>query len=480
MNKRLINVNKLLGKTIAIYGLSKTGISAAKALGQRGIHIILWDENKDKIENAASLGFVVKNLHEADFSKIDYLIWSPGIPHTLPTPNPIALKAKEHNVPIVCDIEFFTSIFTNGKYIGITGTNGKSTTTGLIHHIFKTAGKETAIGGNYGIPVFDLPELSNKGFYILELSSYQIELSPSLNMDCAILTNISEDHIDRHKDMNGYISVKKRIFNRVDDKAHFNIITVDDKYSQKVFEEISDIKLKDTTVPVSSSKRIKGVYVDSDGVLKDNFWEKDKKIFDLSKLENLQGKHNWQNIAISYAVSKCYDIDTEQFKTALQTFTNLPHRMEKIPTEGMFENIQIINDSKGTNADATQYPLQAYSEIYWIAGGRPKSDGIDPLIKFIKPSKIFRAYMIGEATRPFHKIVKERTKSYRCWTLKKAVKKAFKHMLKDMKKGYAKNPTLLLSPSATSWDQFKSFEDRGDQFKQIVKEVMNKYDKKSK
>ena len=131
MNKRLINVNKLLGKTIAIYGLSKTGISAAKALGQRGIHIILWDENKDKIENAASLGFVVKNLHEADFSKIDYLIWSPGIPHTLPTPNPIALKAKEHNVPIVCDIEFFTSIFTNVKYIGITGTNGKSTTTGL-------------------------------------------------------------------------------------------------------------------------------------------------------------------------------------------------------------------------------------------------------------------------------------------------------------------------------------------------------------
>ncbi|MDR2934166.1 MAG: UDP-N-acetylmuramoyl-L-alanine--D-glutamate ligase [Rickettsiales bacterium] len=471
------NIN-LFGKTIAVYGLNKTGVAIATSLKQRGAYIIAWDDNKNAQENASSKGIFLKNLYDEDFKNVDYLVWSPGISHTIPTPHPIATNAKIAGVEIISDIEVFMNMFPKNKYIGITGTNGKSTVTGLIHHILKTNKIETAVGANYGIPVFALPELSEKGVYVFELSSYMIELTPSLNIDCAVLTNMSPDHLDRHKNMDGYAKIKSQIFNRTDNKSHFNIIGIDDKHSAKIYEEVIKNRNTDTTIPVSIKNSIKGIYVDDDGILKDNFFEKNKKVFDLKKLTNLLGKHNWQNIAECYAVACCYKIPTEKFIIALQSFENLDHRMEKLPMPKYFENITVVNDSKGTNADSTKYALDAYKEIYWIAGGRQKTDGIEPLVKMLKPSKIIRAYMIGEATRPYHKIAKNKIDSYRCWTMKRAVNKAFKHITHDMKKGIVSHPTLLLSPSATSWDQYKSFEHRGDEFKKIVADVVAKYTKK--
>ncbi len=471
------NIN-LFGKTIAIYGLNKTGISIANALKQRGAYVVAWDDDKNAQSNAVKNNIFLNNLYNEDFKKIDFLVWSPGIAHTLPTPHIIATNAKNAGVEIVSDIEFFLSLFPKNRYIGITGTNGKSTVTGLIHHILKTNKIETAVGANYGIPVFDLPILSEKGAYVFELSSYQIELTPSLNVDCALLTNISPDHLDRHKNMDGYAEVKSRIFNRTDSKSHFNIISVDDKYSAKIYESVCKNCSDDLTIPVSIKNVVKGIYVDADGILRDNFFEKNKKIFDLKKLSNLLGKHNWQNIAECYAFAKCYKISAEKFIASLQSFESLSHRMEKISVPECFENIAIVNDSKGTNADSTKYALDAYREIYWIAGGRAKTDGIDPLVKMLKPSKIIRAYMIGEATRAYHKIAKNKIDSYRCWTMKRAVSKALKHILSDVKKGRVSHPTLLLSPSATSWDQYKSFEHRGEDFKKIVNEIIAKHEEK--
>ena len=467
----------LFGKTVAIYGLSKTGLAVANALKQRGVYVIAWDDNKDTQILATKNNIILKNLHDCDFNDIDYLIWSPGIPHTLPKPNPIAIKAKNAGVEIISDIEVFINLFPDYKYIGITGTNGKSTVTGLIYHILSCSGKDSAVGANYGIPVFNLPKLTKDGIYVFELSSYQIELTPSLNMSCSVLTNISPDHLDRHKDMDGYSSIKARIFNRTDNKQHYNVICIDDEYSKKIFKKIST-NVKDVTVPVSTKKKVGGVYVTNDGLLKDNFFEKNITILDLKTITNLLGKHNWQNIANCYAVSRCYKVKINQFIEALKSFVNLEHRMEKVGIPDCFNNILIVNDSKGTNADATQYALGAYNEIYWIAGGRPKTDGIDPLMPLINNKKIIRGYMIGEATSAYHKLVKRKINSDRCWYMKCAVYKAFKHILKDLKKGVVTHPTLLLSPSATSWDQYKSFEDRGNNFKLLIMQIADKYSRK--
>ena len=467
----------LFGKTVAIYGLSKTGLAAANALKKRGVYVIAWDDNEESQILATQNDITLKNLHDYNFSNIDYLIWSPGIPHTLPKPNPIAMKAKQAGVEIISDIEVFINLFPDYKYIGITGTNGKSTVTGLIHHILNCSGKHSAVGANYGIPVFELPILPDDGIYVFELSSYQIELTPSLNMSCSVLTNISPDHLDRHKDMNGYANVKSRIFNRTDIKQHYNVICIDDEYSKKIFKKVSG-NVKNITIPVSTKRKIEGIYVTSDGILKDNFFEKDINVLDLKTVTNLLGKHNWQNIANCYAVSRCYKIAIGKFIKAVSSFINLQHRMETVQIPEYFGNILVVNDSKGTNADATQYALEAYNEIYWIAGGRPKTDGIDPLMSLINDTKIIRGYMIGEATSAFHKLVKNKINSYRCWNMKCAVNKAFKHILKDLKKGVVTHPTLLLSPSATSWDQYKSFEDRGDDFKKLILQIADKYSNK--
>ena len=462
----------LFGKTIAVYGLNKTGLAVAKSLKQNGVYVIVWDDSKVAQDNASNQGLILKNLYDYDFSSVDYLIWSPGIPHTLPKPHPIAIKAKQAGVELISDIEVFINLYPNYQYIGVTGTNGKSTVTGLIRHILVNSGIDSVCGANYGIPVFALPILPKGGIYIFELSSYQIELTPSLNMSCSVLTNLSPDHLDRHGNMTGYAAVKSRIFDRTDNKKHYNVICIDDKFSKQIFNNVDE---KNITIPVSTKSKIKGIYVTSDGILTDNFFENNKIILDLKTITNLPGKHNWQNIANCYAVSKCYKIKLNKFIDALKSFVNLDHRMERVIIPKCFDNILVINDSKGTNADATQYAIGAYNEIYWIAGGKPKTDGIDPLLHLINDKKIIRGYMIGESTKAFHKLLKNKIDSWRCYNMKKAVYKAFKHILRDLKKGKVTHPTLLLSPSATSWDQYSGFEARGDDFKKLIKEVSEKY-----
>ncbi|MBR1544503.1 MAG: UDP-N-acetylmuramoyl-L-alanine--D-glutamate ligase [Alphaproteobacteria bacterium] len=469
-------INKLLNKTVAILGLGKTGMAVARELKIRGVHVIGWDDKEELRKEASKIKVVIQDLKTVDFSTVDLLIISPGIPHTYPEPHPVAKMAKEHGVRIISDVELFVSSYKDAHYIGVTGTNGKSTTTALIYRILKENEIPCAIGGNFGIPVFDLPILGSDGYYVLEMSSYQIELSPSIDFDISILLNITPDHLSRHNGMAGYVSVKKQIFNRSSGKSGVNIVAVDDSYTKKIFTELNNEQPKSKNIPVSISKKIDGgYYVTSNGILIDNSKGEKKEIFDLKELSNLRGKHNWQNIVSAFVAVKKVGLSTSKIIASIKSFKTLEHRVENV---GTFAGIQFIDDSKATNAESVKYAIDSLTDIYWIIGGRQKEGGIDILKPQLGDGKIKRVFVIGECEKVFYNDTKNVLPSYRCHKLPKAVYKAFKLALKDLKKGKVKNPIILLSPATASFDQYKSFEERGDHFKSLFNEIKEKYAKK--
>lgn len=469
-------INNLMNKTVAVLGLGKSGMAVVRELKKRCVHVIAWDNKEELRKEASNFGAKIQDLMSVDFSSVELLVISPGIPHTYPVPHPVALKAKEAGVKIIDDVELFVSTYKKANYIGVTGTNGKSTTTALIYHILKENGVPTAIGGNFGIPVFDLPELDENGWYVFEMSSYQIELSPSIDFDISALLNITPDHLSRHNGMEGYVNVKKQIFHRASKKNVSNVIAIDDEYTKKIFNEL----LKESAssvhnIPVSFEKKTDGYFVNAKGILFDNTKGDKKEILDLSTLDNLKGKHNWQNIVVSFAVCKRAGLSTSKIVNAIKTFKALEHRVEKVSN---FAGIEFINDSKATNAEATQYAIQSLNDVYWIIGGRKKEGGIDILMPQLEKGNIKRIFTIGECEKEFYNQTKKILPSYKCHKLEKAVIKAFKLALKDLKKGKVKNPVVILSPACASFDQYKSFEARGDHFKKIVGDIILKYKNK--
>ncbi len=469
-------INNLLNKTVAILGLGKTGMAVARELKLRGVHVIAWDDKEVLRKEAEGLHVTIKDLRNVDFSDVELLVISPGIPHTYPEPHPVAKLAKENGVKIVSDVELFVSTYKKAKYIGITGTNGKSTTTALVYHVLKENGIPCAIGGNFGIPVFDLPILDNNGYYVFEMSSYQIELSPSIDFDVAVLLNITPDHLSRHNGMEGYVNVKKSIFNRKSKKNCINVVAVDDTYTKKIFNELQKTQATSLNIPVSYSKKIEnGYFVSSQGMLIDNTKNAKSEIFDLSSLDNLCGKHNWQNISAAFAVAKSVGLSNTKIINAIKTFKTLEHRIEYV---GTFAGIKFIDDSKATNAESVKYAIDSMNDIYWIIGGRQKEGGISLLEPQLSDGNIKRTFVIGECEKDFYNLTKKYMPSYRCHKLEKAVYKAFKLALKDLKKGKVKNPVILLSPATASFDQYKSFEERGDHFKSLFREIVGKYSKK--
>ncbi len=468
-------INSMLNKSVAVFGLGKSGMAVVRELKQRGIHIIAWDNNENLRNQAAQYGASIQNLIDVDFSSIEFLVISPGIPHTYPEPHPIAKKAKDAGVKIIDDIELFVSTYTQPHYIGITGSNGKSTTCALVYHILKENDIETAIGGNFGIPVFDLPQLSKDGWYVLEMSSYQLELTPSMDFDVAAILNITPDHLSRHNGLEGYINAKEKIFNRKTKKDVLNVVAVDDEHTKKIFKNLSQNSNKSyKTIPVSFDKKVDGFYVNNKGILIDNTKNEKKEIFDLNELENLNGKHNWQNILVAFAICKYVGLSVPKIIKALKTFAPLEHRAEYVKN---IMGVDFINDSKATNADATKYTIQSLNDVYWIIGGRKKEGGIDLLIPELSKGYIKRIFTIGECEKEFYNQVKKSVPSYKCHKLDKAVNKAFKLALKDLKKGSVKNPVILLSPACASFDQYNSFEQRGKVFKNIVEQIYLKYNK---
>jgi UDP-N-acetylmuramoylalanine--D-glutamate ligase len=378
---------------------------------------------------------------------------SPGIPHTYPKANPVAAAAKAAKCPIIGDVELLVQSNRDAKIIAITGTNGKSTTTALIGHILKTANHEIAVGGNLGTPVLEFPVLKPNGFYVLELSSYQLELTPSLEAAVAVLLNISADHLDRHGGMDGYIAAKRLIFkNQKSDGAA--ILGIDEPESTKILTEIA-ANNNQPAIPISGHQSAKaGVYV-MDRMLYDDRNGLKQPIVSLEGIETLPGDHNAQNAAAAAATCLMVGLDATEIASGIETFPGLAHRQQ---LAAIIDGIRYINDSKATNTDAAAHALASYKTIYWIAGGLAKEGGLSALSDYFR--HIRHAFLIGEAEEAFASELEGRLPLSRCGTLAQAIDQA--HQLAQQE--HCANAVVLLSPACASWDQFPSFEVRGAEF----------------
>jgi len=447
------------GRKVAILGLARSGRAAAQALAAGGAEILAWDDDP-KARDAIAGDVALQDLTRFDWSTVAALVLSPGIPHSFPQPHPAVASAQAAGVEIIGDIELLGRARPDARYIGITGTNGKSTTTALIGHILAESGRRVEVGGNLGTAALSLAPLGDDGFYVLEASSFQLELITSLAFDIAVLLNITPDHLDRHSGMDGYIAAKERIFDRQGDTAS-GIIGIDDPICREICERLQRSGGQ-RVVPISIHEPvIGGVYIDA-GRLIDALDGCPAGVFDLAAAPRLPGTHNWQNVGAAYAVARLAGISTEAATAGIRTFPGLAHRQELVDT---IDGVRYINDSKATNADATEKALACYPAIYWIVGGLAKAGGITSLTPYF--SRLRHAFLIGNATEEFAATLDGKVPFTRCGDLATAVSTAVARARAER----VPEAVVLLSPSCASYDQFPNFEVRGDCFRRLVGEI---------
>ena len=453
----MIEVAAFKDEKVAVLGLARSGLVAAAALQRGGAHVLAWDDAPAKREAASAIGVPIVDLVDSDLRGIRALVLSPGIPHTHPAPHPIAARARAVGAPIIGDIELLARSCRNARYVGITGTNGKSTTTSLIGHILAKAGHQVAVGGNLGTPALSLAALGAEGVYVLEMSSYQLELTESLTFNIAVLLNITPDHLDRHGGMDGYVAAKARIFAH-QGKENVAVIGVDDALSRGVADKIA-ASAQQRVIPISTERRVSGgIYMD-DGWLIDDMDHTAKPMLDLRRASRLPGQHNWQNAAAAFAAARCLGIAASAVVASIKCFPGLAHRQELVAT---IDGVRYVNDSKATNADATAKALACYDDIYWIAGGLAKEGGIASLRPFFP--QIRRAFLIGAAADEFAATLGNHVPSDRCGNLANAIRAAREATQTDR----GMRSVVLLSPACASFDQFANFEERGDTFRRLV------------
>ena len=448
---------------VAVFGLARSGLSSVKALVHGGARVFAWDDNEPNRDAARAEGAIIKPFAEWPWAKLKAMALSPGISLTHPEPHAVVLAAREANVEIIGDVEIFAREIRSDRnagarapIVGITGTNGKSTTTALIGHVLTQCGYTAEIGGNIGKPVLELSPPTAKTIYVLEISSYQIDLSPSLAPDVSVLTNITPDHIDRHGTLENYASVKARLLTQTAKTGHV-CIGVDDPLTSSIYTQLSSSGAAEA-VPVSVGKVLgRGIFV-LDGALYDAQGQRAAKVMDLSMATHLPGAHNWQNAALAYAAVKPFVKDIRAIVEAIASFPGLAHRMEDV---GRIGKVRFINDSKATNADAAQRALVCFDDIYWIAGGRAKEGGIESLRPQFE--RIHKAYLIGEAAADFANALSA-VPHENARTLDRAVELAYA----DARNSAGISPVVLLSPACASFDQFKDYEQRGDVFRDLV------------
>ncbi|WP_339631334.1 UDP-N-acetylmuramoyl-L-alanine--D-glutamate ligase [uncultured Sneathiella sp.] len=448
-------------KNIAVFGLGKSGLATARQLHLGEAHVFVWDDDEARRKAALDAGLTVQDPFQQSWPGAEALILSPGVPLTHPAPHPVVELAKKAGASVIGDVEIFLQEKEAGRIIGITGTNGKSTTSALIHHLLSKAGKSSALGGNIGTPVMDLPELDEDGNYVLELSSYQLDLTPSWHADIAVLLNITPDHLDRHGDMAGYAAVKRRIFQRQneDDVA---IINIDDPLCEHIATCLA-IHGEGRIIPVSTTTPVDSGVAVIDGRLEDRSFGDQSWTMDISKIGSLRGRHNWQNAAAAVAAARSAGLTSDEICAGLLSFGGLPHRMEEV---GRWNNVLFINDSKATNAEAAEKALTSFDNIFWIAGGREKAGGITALVPHF--GRIREAFLIGEAADNFESTLKGKVPVRKCNELEDAVRQAADAAFRS---GY-REAIVLLSPAAASFDQFESFEARGDAFRAAAKRLI--------
>ncbi len=453
----MIEAHSFAGKAVAVFGMGMSGLATGRSLLAGGARVLAWDDGTKGREAAKAAGLPLANLEHADWSAIDALVLAPGVPLTHPEPHWSVKLAQAHGVEIIGDTEIFMRercrAGTASPVIAITGTNGKSTTTALTHHLLEAAGLDAVRGGNIGTAVLDLPPFADGRHYVLELSSYQIDLTPSLDPEAAILLNVTPDHLDRHGSLENYAAVKEKIFA----KAGAAVIGADDDFCDAIAERAQMRELH--TLRISARHPVQtGVYAQgpelfemADGAVTNRA--------DLTGIGSLRGAHNAQNASAALAAARSLGLPWDTLAQGLRTFPGLAHRMEEVRR---IRHVLFVNNSKATNADAAERALTSFSNIYWIAGGKPKAGGIASLAPYLP--RIRKAYLIGEAADAFAKTLDDALPYAMSQTLERAVADASAEALSA---GGAE-AVVLLSPACASFDQFPNFEVRGDAFRALV------------
>ncbi len=453
----MIPLTAIASGCYGVLGLGLSGAAACRALLASGHAVAAWDDSQVVREQRASEGLPIVDLRTVGLEDMRALVLSPGIPHTFPAPHPVVARARAAGLAIIGDGELLAAACPEATFVGVTGTNGKSTTTALIGHILKSAGHRVEVGGNLGTAVLDLAPLAAGGIYVLEMSSYQLELTPSLVFNFSTLLNISPDHLSRHGGMNGYVDAKRLIFrgNRPDAAA---VVGIDDAHSSRIAFDIAATGRR-RVVPISAERPVEGgVYVEN-GQLIDDLGGGAERVADLAAASALPGRHNAQNAAAAWANVRLLGVDAAVARDAILSFPGLAHRQERI---ACINGVTYVNDSKATNADAAVRALTCYEPIYWIAGGRPKEDGL----RGVEPhlGRVRKAFLIGEAEEAFAAALDGHVPVRRCGTLDRAVAAARAEAEAEALPG----AVVLLSPACASFDQFANFEQRGDVFRSLV------------
>lgn len=453
----MIPVSTLSGHKIALFGLGGSGLATAEALKAGGALVSAWDDSAASLDKARAAGIPVVDLREADWSSFSAFVLSPGVPLTHPKPHWSVELAQEAGVEIIGDIELFyrerATRCADAPLIAITGTNGKSTTTALIAHIIGHSGRDAQMGGNIGRAVLTLDPPAPQRFYVLECSSYQIELAPSLAPSVGVLLNLSPDHLDRHGTMARYAGIKERLVAASD----VAVISIDDPLSRAVAERLENSGRN--VRRISTLEKVDdGLFCEGSDLFDIEGGQK-KYIFSLAGIGSLRGRHNAQNALAAIALCLAAGLSRDEIQAGLSSFPGLAHRMEEVGRHG---RVLFVNDSKATNAEATAPALSSFEYIHWIAGGVPKEGGIEALRPLFP--RIARAYLIGEAATDFAATLDGVVEYEFCASLDQAVARAAENAAKET----AEEAAVLLSPACASFDQFKNFEIRGEAFRKAV------------
>ncbi len=456
----MIEAHSFAGKTVAVFGMGMSGLAAGRSLLAGGASVLAWDDGEKGREAAKAAGLPLADLKTIDWGAVDALVLAPGVPLTHPEPHWTVKLAHAHGVEIIGDTEIFMRerrpAGTDSPIIAITGTNGKSTTTALTHHLLEAAGLDAVRGGNIGTAVLDLPPFKDGRYYVLEFSSYQIDLTPSLDPDAGILLNVTPDHLDRHGTLENYAAVKEKMFARLAG-AGTAVIGADDGFCDAIAARAVERGVN--TVRISAGHPVRtGVYAQGSELFEMADGAVTNRV-QLAGIGSLRGAHNAQNASAALAAARSLGVPWDELAQALRTFPGLAHRMEEIRR---VRHVLFVNDSKATNADAAERALSSFSNIYWIAGGKPKAGGIEGLLPYLP--RIRKAYLIGEAAEAFAKTLGG---NLPC-TISKTLDRAVADASADALSAAGAEAVVLLSPACASFDQFPNFEVRGDAFRALV------------
>ena len=458
----MIPVSTFKDQRVALFGLGGSGMVTAQALLAGEAVLTAFDDNPEKVSEASEMDIPVGDLREYDFANSEALVLAPGVPLTHPKPHWSVELAREHNVPVIGDIELFARerrvTAPHSTFVAITGTNGKSTTTALISHILSSAGRKVEMGGNIGRAVLSLAPPADDAIHVVECSSYQIDLAPSLDPLIGLLLNLAPDHLERHGSMENYAAIKTRLVSG----SRFPIIGIDDELTAKIADEVEAAGKQVFRISLSTEVP-DGVFASNNSLYHCSDGSKEA-VAKLDGIASLRGSHNLENAAAAWMACHLSGLSNDEIQNGFETFPGLAHRMEVI---GNIGNTSFINDSKATNSDAAGMALGSFERIYWIAGGLAKDGGIEELRPHFP--HIAKAYLIGEAAPEFAATLGNEV----AYEISGTIDAALARAADDAAHDDADESVVLLSPACASFDQFANFEVRGDAFRKAVTELDN-------